>query len=647
MVDPSRLMATLRMAKLYRQAIVIWCASCALAGLYVWSGLASGWRERVFDHVAVYMRQPDRHVTVVDIDPATIAKFGSWPLSRSQLATVLDDVGRAKPTLVVLDVLIEGPDLRSPAALARRLAEATGDASLAKFADGQPDGDRLLIDSLSRTPTVLGAALHPERPVTPVPDQALIVRGSVQDERFWQGEGWIAPSASILAHAAGLGVMVLDSDADGTTRRVPLLATADGQTIPGLGVTAVRVARRASTLIVDGVPGNLMIADRRVSLPVDGMLRLVPGSAAREQARTVSAASLGDPGTRGEIAGRIVVLGSSAPEAGGWRTGIGRAVTTVQLHADAIEQILSDIVPATPAWLGWIERVAPLLAAALAVLAGRTLAPLQGAAATVAGLAGLGLIAIALARFSHTLFDPIPTILAATAAFAASAIVTAAETRARAAAIRHRFEQHLAPEVVQRIVDNPSSLKLSGEIRDITAMFTDVEGFTAMTERAGAQQLIALLDAYFDGVSAIISAHGGLIDKIVGDAVHAYFNVPFDLAAHHERAFDCARAILVFTRQFEQTPAAVTLAFGRTRIGIESGQAIVGDVGGGKKLDYTAHGNVVNSAARLEAANKTLGTSICIGPEAGVRLGPGRVRPIGRIELRGRSEPQQVYEPVT
>ena len=133
--------------------------------------------------------------------------------------------------------------------------------------------------------------------------------------------------------------------------------------------------------------------------------------------------------------------------------------------------------------------------------------------------------------------------------------------------------------------------------------------------------------------------------KIVGDAVHAYFNVPFDLPEHHRRAFDCAQAILTFTETFEQTPSARALKFGRTRIGLESGQAIVGDVGGGKKLDYTAHGNVVNSAARLEATNKTLGTSICIGPGTGERLGPDLVRPIGRVELRGRSEPQCVYEP--
>jgi adenylate cyclase len=646
--DASALLLRLRGLDRQRLPIVIWLASCALVGLYVWSGLAAAWRERLFDHTTAFMRQPQRHVTVVDIDRAAITKFtklDNWPLSRSELAILLDEIGKAKPALVVLDVLIDGPDPRSPAALARQFAEVSGDASLIKLADGKPDGDQLLMDSLSRTPTVLGAALHPERPVTPIPDQPLIVRGTVAADQFWQGEGWIAPSAPMLARAAGLGVMVLDADADGTTRRVPLFAAADRQLLPGLSLTAVRVFRKASTLIIDSIPGSLMIADRRIPLPLDGMLRLVPGSATREYGRTVSAAALAEPATQAQLAGRIVLLGSSAPEAGGYRSGIGRAVTSVQLHADAIEQILSGIAPKHASWTLWIERIAPLFAAAAALLAGRRLPPLQGALATLASLAALGLVTILLGRISQNLFDPLPITLAALSAFAASAITTAAETRARAAAVRHRFEQHLAPEVVQRIVDNPSSLKLSGEMRDITALFTDVEGFTAMTERAGAQQLIALLDDYFDGISDIIAIHGGLIDKIVGDAVHAYFNVPFDLTDHHKRAFDCAKAILAFAQGFEQTPAARALAFGRTRIGLESGQAIVGDVGGGRKLDYTAHGNVVNSAARLEAANKTLGTSICIGPEAGRRLGDTLVRPIGRIELRGRSEPQQVFEP--
>jgi adenylate cyclase len=186
-------------------------------------------------------------------------------------------------------------------------------------------------------------------------------------------------------------------------------------------------------------------------------------------------------------------------------------------------------------------------------------------------------------------------------------------------------------------------LKLAGEIREITAFFTDVEGFTAMTDRAGPHQLIDVLDDYFDAVSRIVVDHGGLVDKIVGDAVHAIFNAPFDLPDHPMRALECARAIEAFSRDFRTRDLPKALGFGITRIGFETGPAIVGDVGGSRKLDYTAHGNAMNAAARLEAANKELGTTIAIGAGAAARLPAADLRPLGLLKIRGRSEPQAVY----
>jgi adenylate cyclase len=211
--------------------------------------------------------------------------------------------------------------------------------------------------------------------------------------------------------------------------------------------------------------------------------------------------------------------------------------------------------------------------------------------------------------------------------------------------VRRRFEQHLAPAVVDRIVRDPAALKLSGERREVTALFTDVEGFTAMTQRADPQQLVSLLDEYFEGVAAIVVAHGGMIDKIVGDAVHALFNAPLDLDQHPRRAIDCAVAIRAWAGAFRRRPAAAALSLGRTRVGVETGLAIVGDVGISAKLDYTAHGDAVNLTARLEAANKDLGSTICVGPTAAARYDDALLRPLGVIAVRGRDGPLAVFEP--
>src|SRR5262249_41725614 len=183
-------------------------------------------------------------------------------------------------------------------------------------------------------------------------------------------------------------------------------------------------------------------------------------------------------------------------------------------------------------------------------------------------------------------------------------------------------------------------------MREITTLFTDIEEFTEMTERAAPADLVALLDDYFEVVTRAVTDHGGMVDKIVGDAVHAIFNAPLDLPDHARQALDSALAIVRQTEAIRSTPVAKKLRLRRTRVGIETGLAIVGDVGGARKLDYTAYGSVVNTAARLEAANKTVGSTILIGPVAASRLDPATIRSIGRMSLRGLSAPLEIFTPV-
>jgi adenylate cyclase len=244
------------------------------------------------------------------------------------------------------------------------------------------------------------------------------------------------------------------------------------------------------------------------------------------------------------------------------------------------------------------------------------------------------------------LLDPAGPAVVTLLTFGVAALARFAQDEWRARLLRASFEQHLAPDVVRRIAADPGRLRLEGELRDITALFTDIEGFTAMTERVGPADLIALLDAYFDAMTDVITRHGGMIDKIVGDAVVAIFNAPFDLPEHPARAVACALALLEASEAVRRSPLGMRLVLGRTRIGIETGPAIVGDVGGARKLDYTAHGNAMNAAARLEAANKELGSSICIGPGTAARVDAASLRKIGRLTLRGRSEPVDVFTPV-
>jgi adenylate cyclase len=346
------------------------------------------------------------------------------------------------------------------------------------------------------------------------------------------------------------------------------------------------------------------------------------------------------------LADRIVLIGSSAPELGGLRvTPVSPATPSVQIQAEALSTLLRGGVPYRPAWLGPWEVGCSLLLGALGLLVAARLRPLRAAALVLmACLVWVG-GAIAAVPTLALLVDPVGPALVALLAFAVAALTRFAHDELHARRLRSSFEQHLAPDVVRRIAADPTALRLQGELREITALFTDIEGFTSMTENADPTDLVALLDAYFDAAAEVVTAHGGMVGKFVGDAVAAIFNAPVELEDHPQRAVDCALALLAASEQVRASSLGRRLHLGRTRIGLETGPAIVGDVGGSRKLDYTAYGNAMNTAARLEAANKELGSSICIGPGAAACLDPTSLHEIGMLTLRGQSQPVRVFTP--
>jgi len=590
-------------------------------------------------------------VVIVDVDRASLAEVGAWPWSREQLADLMDAIASVKPTAVGLDILLAGTDERSARALARQLAGATADAAVKSLAlslaERLPDDDVRLAAALGQVPTVLGMVLDP-LPDQPTPRAVpFLMRGRPDLRGLWQEEGVVGAGEPLGGVAAGHGVLLLPGDGDGSIRRAPLLVATPNGLYPGLALEVARAANGASSYLVGGDPPAVQTGRLRLPLGRDAMLRLRPRSAGGHTHLTLSAvAVLKDGDSRARLAGRPVLVGSSAPEVGGLRPGAsGVLVPSVVLHADALQQIMAGDAPIRASWLWIAETAAALVFSGLAMLAAASLSPL--AAGLVAlGLAGTwGALALGGAQQWALLLDPLTVPAVTLAGFGLAVLATATRTRRREALIRRRFEQHLAPAVVARIVAEPGLLKLKGEAREVTAVFTDIEGFTSMTERAAPDELVALLDRYIDGASRIIVEHGGMVEKIVGDGLHALFNAPLDLADHPIHALSAALELAAFSERLRLEADARRLGLGRTRIGIETGPVIVGDVGGGRKLDYTAYGNVMNRASRLEAANKELGSGIAVGPDAASRIGMSRLRDLGLIRLRGVAEAISVYEP--
>ncbi|HUS52619.1 MAG TPA: adenylate/guanylate cyclase domain-containing protein [Thermohalobaculum sp.] len=221
------------------------------------------------------------------------------------------------------------------------------------------------------------------------------------------------------------------------------------------------------------------------------------------------------------------------------------------------------------------------------------------------------------------------------------------DEKAEAERAHATLSRYFSPNVVATLSQNPDCLTPGGERRVATFLFTDLADFTPLVENSDSDLIVELLNAYLDGMTEVIFNHGGTVMKIVGDAVHAIFGAPVDDGEHATHAVGCALAIDAFATGFRDKMNATGVPLGVTRIGVNSGPAIIGNFGGAHFFDYTAYGDVVNIAARLERANKSIGTRICVGKSVIEQMPDFRGRPVGTLLLKGKSQSLRCFEPLS
>ena len=211
---------------------------------------------------------------------------------------------------------------------------------------------------------------------------------------------------------------------------------------------------------------------------------------------------------------------------------------------------------------------------------------------------------------------------------------------------KHSLARYFSPNLVQHLVDSPDSLNLDGERRELTFVFTDLADFTPLVEGLAPEVIVPLLNEYLDEMTKIIFRWNGTVDKVVGDAVHAIFGAPLEQADHAARGIACAMEMDQFAESFRQQKQLENIPLGITRIGVHTGLAMVGNFGGEQYFDYTAHGDAINTAARLETANKYLGTRICVSEQVVEQIPSFTGRPIGTVLLPGKTEELKLFEPL-
>lgn len=323
----------------------------------------------------------------------------------------------------------------------------------------------------------------------------------------------------------------------------------------------------------------------------------------------------------------------------------------VEIHASMLAQLLDKALPrSVPGWAQTLGAVlGVLLGMATAAARARPWQLALGVAVQLAAFAAFPFL-VAQAGFDTLGFPavgwPAGWLIAYVAVSAALRAINAAQREFAQGALGKYLPRSVAAEILR----NPERLRLHGEKRAIFCLFSDLEGFTKLTHAVEPEMIARLLNEYLDKLSAVVLEHGGTLDKFVGDAVVAFWGAPIAYPDDGERAVKAAIAMYHAGEAFRRNAPPGVPPIGRTRVGVHFGEAIVGNFGGEGRIQYTALGDAMNTAARLEAANKSLDTTILVSREAleriGERAGLNGFRPMGKVGLRGRATPVEVFEPV-
>ncbi len=605
----------------------------------------------------------DAGVRVVDIDDETIRRLGQWPWPRTDSARLTDALTNAGAAAIAFDIVFSEPDRTSPASIVeilRQNPEALGDYSnLASLTDH----DELLGQAMGRGPTVTGYFLTGETNAARPPEHAgVAVSGTPPLDILREYNGAIVSLPVIGERAAGAGTVSLDSGRDDIIRSVPLIANLDGQLVPSLSLEALRVAQGAGAILVRSSDGSgetgeqgqtkvVAVKTGDLQVPTTGTGELWMYYTAPHPERIVPAwrileGDLPEAEMRRLFEGQIVFIGTGAQGLRDIRsTPTNPGELGVVIHAQAAEQMILGRFLTRPDWAVGVERVLMVVLCLLIALSAPVLGALRGGVLAV--FAFIGVLAGSWFAFRNTglLLEPIfPALGVVSVYIAITAVSFYREERARSH-IHNAFDRYLSPELVDRIARDPGQLELGGEVRQMTVLFSDVRGFSRISERFGPQELIGFLINLLTPMTDVLLARKATIDKYIGDAVLAFWNAPLD-DPEHERNAAWAALEMLETLKRQNVESADDPAWpGQVAVGIglNTGPCCVGNMGSRQRLSYSLIGDTVNLASRLESLTKFYGVAILVGESLAARLPDFALVELDIIRVVGRDAPERVF----
>lgn len=646
---------------LRKRFIAIW-GSGALAALTVLVAAFSPFspldrlNALVFDAYQNLRPRPvsDAPLVVVDIDERSIMALGQWPWPRTVLAQIVGNLNGMGAAAIGIDLLLSEPDRTSPASALNRL-RGQGFRIIPPATGAILDYDRNLAESFARAPVVTSFVLTTTSGNSPPPPRwGFAFAGSDPLAYLGSYKGGLRNLPGLDEAASGVGVINFPPGRDGVVREVPLIARFEGQLYPSLALETLRVAQGASTYLVrstgaqgeknTGEPGMVSVKVGEFEIPSgpDGLMWLY--YAEKPSASIIPAFSLAslkpDPALADKISGRIVLIGASA-------IGLRNLVSTplsgetpgVMVHAAAIEQMLAREFLTRPDWAIGAE-VAMAIGLTMLVLAFLPWLPSFANAMIAAGGLGICLITgwAAFASYKLLLSPILPAqciLLAYGVASGVRLLVSESEKRY----IRDAFTHYLSPSMVQQLMDNPKILNLGGENRELTLLFCDIRGFTTLSEGLEPGEVIEFLNKFLTPMTDVLMQHGATIDKYTGDGIMAFWNAPIPMPSHRQVACAAVLALQEELCRFNENSAR-PVSMG---IGLNTGVCCVGNLGSEHHFDYSAIGDAVNVAARVETMTKQYGLSNLIAESTAKGAEGMALLEVDSVRLTGRGTTTRLF----
>ncbi|MEM6497384.1 MAG: adenylate/guanylate cyclase domain-containing protein [Pseudomonadota bacterium] len=598
-----------------------------------------------------------RPVVIIDIDERSIAKFGQWPWPRTRIAKLIENTRANGAKALAFDMVFSEPDRLNPPLLARQLPSLNSDARAAL--EQLPSNDNVMAQAIQNSRVVLGrsGAHHNtltkdegEWPQTPI----ATIGGSPKGLLLSYPN--VLHNLPVLEQAAtGRGLFSIAPDIGGTIRRVPLVQQTGDLIAPSLSVELLRVGTKTDTLIVkrNSLGVDQILVGQNAS-PTDRHGRFWVHFAKHDRSRYISAVDvINNNENAKQLAGKFVLVGTSAIGLFDLKaTPVHPAMPGVEVHAQVIENVLTKSFLSRPANAVGGEVVLALIVGLLVII----FVPILGALRVLVLGAAL---AAALASLSwqaylnyNVLIDIAYPLASSIAVFLALVFVNYFREETQRRQIRGAFGQYLAPAMVEQLAKDPSRLVLGGETRNLTLLFSDIRGFTSISETYldNPQELTSLINRMLTPLSHAIIEARGTIDKYIGDAIVAFWNAPLEDKDHAANAcsaaLDMIERLNAFNEQRRTEAEIAGMPFVPLRIGIgvNSGNCVVGNIGSDLRFDYSVLGDTVNLCARLEDQSKTYGVPIIVGPATAEQLGDRfAFIEMDRIRVTGKQEATTIF----